>query len=184
MSESTVAFRSAIHDLRRGCRREIIHSSCASDRRERDAEMPDATLPGAPHPIVCRKPTAADRLWFNCCRISVGIVVLGLTLLATLGSLTPALAEGFYSTPPEHTYNWTLWSSEDTEATHTMLLISGGQLILVGLCAAGCWLRHRRKQAQQAEQAAARREERRAKKRTEKARARLAAAEAARAVEV
>ena len=147
-------------------------------------KMPDAALPAAPRPFVCRKPTAADRLWFNCCRIIVGIVVLGLTLLATLGSLTPAFAEGFYSTPPEHAYNWTLWSSEDTEATHTMLLISGGQLILVGLCAAGCWLRHRRKQAEQAALAAARKEERRARKRADKAAAKLAAAEAARAVEV
>ena len=145
--------------------------------------MPDAPLHAAPRPIVCRKPTAADRFWFNCCRITVGIVVLGLTLLATLGSLTPAFAEGFYSTPPEHAYNWTLWSSEDTQATHTMLLISGGQLIIVGACAAGCWLRHRRKQAEQAALAAARKEERRARKRR-KAAAKLAAAEAARAVEV
>ena len=73
---------------------------------------------------------------------------------------------------------------EDTEATHTMLLISGGQLIIVGACAAGCWLRHRRKQAQQAALAAARKGERRARKRADKAAARLAAAEAARAVEV
>ena len=160
---------------------ERSHAAHDGDRCERHEAMADGALRVVPRPIVCRKPTAADRLWFNCCRITVGIVVLGLTLLATLGSLTPALAEGFYSTPPEHAYNWTLWSSEDTEATHSMLLISGGQLIIVAACAAGCWLRHRRKQAQQAEQAAARREERRAKKRTEKARARLAAAEAARA---
>ena len=143
--------------------------------------MPGEALPAAPAPIVCRKPTAADRLWFNCCRISVGIVVLGLTLLATLGSLTPAFAEGFYSTPPEHAYNWTLWSSEDTEATHTMLLISGGQLILVGLCAAGCWLRHRRKQAEQAALAAARKEERRTRRRQSR---RQTGSGQARAVEV
>lgn len=154
------------------------------DRCERHEAMADGALRVVPRPIVCRKPTAADRLWFSCCRITVGIVVLGLTLLATLGSLTPAFAEGFYSTPPEHAYNWTLWSSEDTQATHTMLLISGGQLIIVGACAAGCWLRHRRKQAQQAALAAARKEERRARKRADKAAARLAAAEAARAVEV
>ena len=143
-------------------------------------KMPGEALQAAPRPIVCRKPTAADRFWFNCCRITVGIVVLGLTLLATLGSLTPALAEGFYSTPPEHAYNWTLWSSEDTEATHSMLLISGGQLIIVAACATGCWLRWRRKQAEQAALAAARREERRMRKRAEKAAAK-AAAEAARA---
>ena len=157
--------------------------SLDGDRCERHEAMADGALRVAPRPIVCRKPTAADRLWFNCCRITVGIVVLGLTLLATLGSLTPAFAEGFYSTPPEHAYNWTLWSSEDTEATHSMLLISGGQLIIVAACAAGCWLRWRRKQAEQAALAAARKEERRARKRR-KAAAKLAAAEAARAVEV
>ena len=161
-----------------------LHAAHDGDRCERHEAMADGALRVAPRPIVCRKPTAADRLWFSCCRITVGIVVLGLTLLATLGSLTPAFAEGFYSTPPEHAYNWTLWSSEDTEATHTMLFISGAQLVLVGLCAAGCWLRHRRKQAQQAALAAARKEERRTRRRADRAAAKLAVAKAARAVEV
>ena len=107
---------------------------------------------------ICRQPTRADRLWFNCCRTAVGVVVLGLTALATIGSATPLLAESTFATPPEHAYNWTLWTSADSEAMHTILLISGGQLLLVGAVAACCWVRYRRNQEGLSEARAARKE--------------------------
>ena len=88
-------------------------------------------------------PTAADRFWFNACRSAVGVVVFGLTLMSAILCAQPLFMEHAYPAPPPMPPGppFTLWSDEDSRATRMILMISGGQAILLGAIAAFCWCR-------------------------------------------
>ena len=88
-------------------------------------------------------PTAADRFWFNACRGAVGIVVFGLTALSAILCAQPLFMEHAYPAPPPMppAPPFTLWSDEDSRATRMILMISGGQALLLGAIAGFCWCR-------------------------------------------
>ena len=94
-------------------------------------------------------PSAADRFWFNACRTAVGGVVLGLTAAAAILCAQPLFVEAAYphppSPPPTPAAPFTLWSDEDSRATRSILLISGGQALLIALITAICLLRKRQR---------------------------------------
>ena len=92
-------------------------------------------------------PTDSDRFWFNFCRTIFGSVVLGLTAMFTLFTVQPLFMERAMARPPPPptpAQPFTLWSDEDTEAAWSILLISGGQAVLIGALATCYWLRKRR----------------------------------------
>ena len=94
------------------------------------------------------EPNESDRMCFNIFRTIIGSIVLGLTALFTILVSGPLVFEAAFpappSAPPTPAAPWTLWTEEDTNASRTILLISGVQASLIALGAVVIWICKRR----------------------------------------